>query len=197
MTDLHHPARPQPPAQDYPPVQVGREPLPRPRRGVQLFVALGGVVMVVSAITIGHSMNRLEQRLDTAPSAQVTHPPASAAPSPQERVCDVLEGGYPAVVDAIRESKEFMTTPWSDPGTIRTTNTLVRETDDLANELEGALGTDTPSQLRTATVEYITGLRALSMSNRDHASDEQMNGVGSLYNRSRHGVLLACGMDDR
>lgn len=199
MTDLHHPANQPPPAYDYgyPPIAPAPSLMPRPSRGPWLVSAVAALIAVGSVAFGVHAQSTAARGPAAGTPVQVSSPADDSPGAAQERVCGVLERGYPTVVDAIHQTNEFLTAPWSDPAAVRAANVLVRETTQLAGELEQALSNETPRELKTATSEYITGLRALGASYRDHASDEQINGVGALYSHSRHAVLQACGMEEK
>lgn len=199
MTDLHHPASQPPPAYDYgyPPISPPPIRAPRPSRGPWVVSAVAALIAVGSVAFGVHAQSTAPRGPATGAPAQVSSPADDSPGAARERVCGVLERGYPAVVDAIHQTNEFLTAPWSDPAAVRAANALVRETTQLAAELEQALSSETPRELKTAMSEYITALRALGASYRDHASDEQINGVGALYSHSRHGALQACGMEDK
>lgn len=176
---------------------------PRSARPRQAQTRAPWIITAAAVVVAAVSLVALVVIARSAALGRATVPPpavssaAESASTVQERVCGVLKSGYPAVMQAIQDANEFETTPWSDPAVVRVTNVLVRETDGLASELEAALGDNASGKLRAAVMEFITGLRALSMTERDHAGDEQMNGVAALYNRSRHGALQACGLEDK
>lgn len=198
MTDLHHPASPPPPAYDYGYPSSAPSPMV-PRRPSRAPWAVALVATLIAAGSLGFAIYARSSSVKEPADPGGSHISAQANDTPiaaQERVCGVLEQGYPGVVDAIHGTNEFQSTPWSDAGRVRASNVLVRQAATLADQLEAALSSTTPQELRSSVVELITVLRALSMTYRDHAEDEQMNGVGTLYNRSRHGALEACGMEN-
>lgn len=200
MTDLHHPSSPPPTSTydyGYPPATAGTLERRRTNNvpwlvaGAAVVVAVGAMTFGVQARSAGDGLRALNEPTQTSLGAN--QDPATS----QEDVCKVLREGYPTVLGAIHESNQFLTSPWSDPNRVRVSNVLARETWRLADQLDAALGDETQPEFRTVMIEYITGLRATSMTERDHGADEQINGVGTLFNQSRHGALRACGMDDR
>lgn len=174
---------------------------PHPARQMQAQSRAPWIITAVAVLIAAASLVALAVRGQrSAEPASVTTPaPVTAefsASAAQERICNTLKTGYPNVLAAVHASNEFLSVPWSDPDRVRTSNVLARETAELADELEAALTAETPRSLKAAVAEFITGLRAASMSYRDHAADEQINGVGALYNASRHEVLQTCGVED-
>lgn len=166
--------------------------MPAQSRAPWIITAVAVLIAAASLIALAVRGQRSAE-----PASVATPVPAEvSASAAQERICNTLKTGYPNVLAAVHASNEFLSAPWSNPDRVRTSNVLARETAELADELEAALTAETPRSLKAAVAEFITGLRAASMSYRDHAADEQINGVGALYNASRHEVLQTCGVED-
>jgi hypothetical protein len=183
----------------------GPAPLPYPvrrrRRGLLGFAVTLGVV----AVTAGVGAGAYVAGRSAAPAgpAQAVAAPTSVAPpiaptlSPeaaQAQTCGVLKANYRAVSDAIDAANKFDKTPWSDPAALSTVNNLVSLGMNFANQLEASLSPSTPPQLKTAVVEYVAALRATSISQRNHASNVQLNGTGLFYNQVVDQPLRICGI---
>lgn len=121
-------------------------------------------------------------------------PPALSPQAAQAKTCDVLRNGYETVANAIDERNKFKVNDWTDPALLTATNHLVTVSSEFARNIEGSLGTSTPQELRAAALDYVVGLRALSISERNHAAAAQLNGVGSFYNQVVDAPLRICGI---
>lgn len=132
-----------------------------------------------------------------SPPAVAGSAPGELSPSDaQAQVCGVLKAGYPSVVSALDEDNRFRSAPWSDPNLLAAVNQLVVTATDLADRLDASLTPSTPPELRTAATEYAAGLRAFSISERDHAPDSQINGTLQFYKQVRQPVLRLCGLPE-
>lgn len=194
---LPPPAPPAGPAPAETGWQAAPPPPPRPRWRRAVAVAVAGFVASVVLAVGAVALLSWIREPSTAP------PPPSAAPPPAEtlspeaaqaKTCNVLAAGYESVANAIDERNRFNSAPWTDPALLTATNTLVSATWQLADELEASLDTHTPAALKSAVTEYVTGLRALSISQRNHARDMQLNGVGAFYNQVVDAPLRICGI---
>lgn len=121
-------------------------------------------------------------------------PPALSPQAAQAQTCEVLKTAYAPVERAIAERDKFNTRGWSDPDLLASVNALVDSMNNLIIKLEGSLSPATPSNLRTAVVEYVAGLRAVSISERNHASNEQLNGTSFFYNQVVDAPFTICGI---
>lgn len=164
-----------------------------------LAAALVGVVFAVYSYASARA-EQIARQAVPALSAGVSEPqsaaPAALTPAQaQAKTCVALRENYPAVSAAIDEREKYNTRPWSDPELLASVNSLVDSMNSLTVALEGSLSPETPSALRTATLEYIAGLRALSISERNHASNVQLNGTGLFYNQVVDAPLKICGIN--
>lgn len=185
-----------------PPSAYGVPTAPQQRRRghvVPIAVAAGvlaGVLATTAAVAV------ISSRHASTPAGPAAVPPpqASSAPAPltpeaaQAQTCAVLKADYETVANAIDARNTFNSTPWSDPAMLAATNNLVAATGHLADSLETSLNSATPPELRSAVIDYVTGLRALSISQRNHARDLQLNGSALLYNQVVDAPLQICGI---
>lgn len=109
-------------------------------------------------------------------------------------MCDTLKAEYPRVVAAITDRNQYSKTPWTDPAIVASSESLARVTWSAADRVESTLVPALPKDYRQPAVEYVAGLRALSISHRDRAKDVQLNGVASFYNSVVDPVLAVCGI---
>lgn len=197
------PVVPYPPVPPYGPGAPAPLPYPAPprrRRGVLGAVAALGVVGVLAGVGVGAYAAGRNSTSSTPPAPAGPAPaagPAAPVLSPEDaqaQTCGVLKANYQAVANAIDERNKFDKAPWSDPGLLGAVNTLVSLGMSLAEQLDASLSPSTPPQLRTAVVEYVAGLRAMSISERNHASNVQLNGSGLLYNQVVDAPLKLCGI---
>ncbi|SLE83556.1 Uncharacterised protein [Mycobacteroides abscessus subsp. massiliense] len=188
---------PRPPAQGP---GYGYQPAPPappsrgPRRGLTPVIA--GVALVVG-VGVGAIAGVSLAGKESAPQSAVQSapPPATLTPSAaKDRVCNVLRTDYPAVSAAIDEVEKYNKSPWSDPLLLSAVNSEVDSINKLINGLETALTPEVPSDLRTAVLDYIAGLRAISISDRNHANNVQVNGTGLFYNQVLDAPLRICGI---
>ena len=197
------PLPPPPPSQPHPAVMMPTVPSLRSKaKRLRIATIVLGVIAVVAigvavvAISSGSGSKTISE--PSAPAVVAASPPSvSTAPEPgtaEEATCGVLRSGYENVANAIDERNRFNSTPWTDPAMIAATDALVGATGRLADQLEASLSSTTPNELRTAIVEYVAGLRALGISQRNHARDMQLNGVGALYNQVVEAPLRICGI---
>lgn len=195
------PVVPYPPVPPYGPVAPAPLPYPAPplrRRGVLSAVAAIGVVGLLAGVGVGaYAAGRSSAPVPVTPPA----PTASAAAAPvvspedaQAQTCGVLKAGYEGVANAIDDRNKYNSSPWTDPALLTSVNALVDVTSGLANKLENSLRPETPVNLRAAVVDYVSGLRALSISERNHAKDMQLNGVALFYNQVVDAPLHICGI---
>lgn len=191
--------QPQPPQQMWPPQPWGSGPPvtpPAARRRRVASIAAAVLAATLAAGGTGYAIGR-HHSAPTPPTA--TAPAEADALSPAAattRVCDALKAGYPAVVEAIDEDNAFRSAPWSDPNLLAAVNRFVTVATAFADRLEASLSQSTPPELRSAVIEYVAGLRAFSISERDHAPDSQINGTLQLYKQVRHPVLRLCGLPE-
>lgn len=165
--------------------------------GVVALVIGGGAAIANYAHTKGEELGRQAASTLTAgmSDVQTTAPAALTPAQAQAKTCAALRANYPAVSAAIDDREKYNTRSWSDPELLASVNSLVDASGTLIVALEGSLTTATPPQLRTATLDYVAGLRALSISNRNHASNVQLNGTGLFYNQVVDAPLKICGID--
>lgn len=95
---------------------------------------------------------------------------------------------------AIDEVETHNKDSWSDPALLGVSNRLVDAMNRLISVLENSLSPATPPELRRAVLEYVAGLRAVSISERSHASNTQLGGTGLLYNQVVDAPLRICGI---
>lgn len=192
-------AGPPPPAYGPPGVFVPQQ-RSRRRRTIAIAVAAGVVAGVVAATATVAITSGRHSSTPAAPAAVPVPPQASSAPAPltpeaaQAQTCAVLKAGYEPVANAIDARNRFQVNDWTDPALLSATSSLISVATGLAADLERSLEDSTPPELRLATIDYITGLRALSISERDHSSAKQLNGVGALYNQVVDAPLRLCGI---
>ncbi|TDH48123.1 hypothetical protein E2F47_24990 [Mycobacterium eburneum] len=159
------------------------------------------VAVLMTAVAAAAALFAVTDRHGTA--APAAPPPASPTPEPEHTVtpeeakaktCNALKESYPAVSHAIDEREKYNTRPWSDPELLRSVNQLVDAMQTLSAKLEDSLQVSTPPELRSAVLDYIAGLRAVSISERNHASNVQLNGTGLFYNQVVDAPLRICGI---
>lgn len=125
-----------------------------------------------------------------------TAAPAALTPAQaQAKTCAALRENYPAVSAAIDEVEKYNKTSWSNPDLLAAINVEVDSMNKLVGALEGSLSPETPADLRIAVQNYVAGLRAVSISDRNHASDVQANGTGLFYNQVVDAPLKICGIN--
>lgn len=195
---------PPPPPQPQPHPAVTMPAVPSLRSKARRFRIAAIVMGVIAVVAIGIAVVAISSDRGSktvsdpaAPVVEASPPLLSTAPDPaaaKETTCGVLRSGYESVANAIDERNRFNSTPWTDPAMLAATDELVGATGRLADQLEASLSSTTPSELRTAVVEYAAGLRALGISQRNHARDMQLNGVGALYNQVVEAPLRICGI---
>ena len=168
---------------------------PPSRRG-RVAVSVAAAILALAGAGVGGYMLGSQRPAAAAPAVAPTEADALSPDAAQARVCDVLKSGYGNVVAAIEENNKYKSAPWSDPNLLSATNNLVTAGLELADRLEASINAATPPQLRTAVIEYVAGLRALSVSNRNHAPDAQLSGVGQYYSQVRHAPLRLCGLPE-
>lgn len=171
---------------------------PRRGRGAVGFV-VGAVAAVlvagvaVGAYAAGRSASPTAPARPAAPSNVAPYPPPTLTPeAAQAQTCGVLKTDYPGVAHAVEERNTFNHAPWTDPGLLASVDTLVTTASSLADKLERSLRPETPAALRSAVVDYVAGLRALSISERNHSKDLQLNGVALFYNQVLEPPLRIC-----
>lgn len=175
---------------------------PRPRRSpaVAIVVAVGvaGLVAGVGAgaYGLGRSTSHAPAPVAAPTSSAPTAPAALSPEAAQAQTCGVLKANYETVANAIDERNKFNSAPWTDPGLLNAVNSLVAAGSGLADKLEASLQPATPANLRVAIVDYVAGLRALTISQRNHAKDMQLNGTALLYNQVVDAPLKICGIPD-
>lgn len=186
--------RPPGPEYGYPAPVAARPSLPARRTlivgvaGLALVVGVGVGVIAGVAVSGRDSTGPIAATTAVAPVEPLT--PAAA----KERVCGALRADYPAVSYAIGESEKVNKLPWTDPVVLRAVNNEVDSMTKLITSLETSLTESTPSELRSAVNDYIAGLRAVSISQRNHAPDLQANGTGLFYNQVVDEPLRICGI---
>jgi hypothetical protein len=165
---------------------------------IAVSVGVVGLVAGVAAGAYGLGRNSSPAPAPVAAPTSST-PPAPAALNPdaaQAQTCAVLKANYKNVANAIDNRNKFDKASWSDPGLLGAVNNLVSLGTNLADQLEDSLGPSTPPLLKTAVVEYVAGLRAMTISERNHAPNVQLNGTGLLYNQVMEAPLQICGIPD-
>jgi hypothetical protein len=160
---------------------------------------IAGVALVVG-IGIGAIGGLSLARKDSAaPSAAAPIPAVPmgeglTAAAAKERVCNALRTDYRAVADAIDEVDKYNKSPWTDPALLNAVNSEVDSINKLVHGLEASLVPEVPADLRAAVADYIAGLRAISISDRNHATNVQVNGTGLFYNQVLNPPLRICGI---
>jgi hypothetical protein len=166
-------------------------------------VAIAAAALIIGCVLGGVGYRLLAEPTSsdstvTSPSAtsMAPHPPPprSSPSAAKAKTCSVLEKDYPAVASAVHEEKQYENSSWTDPDLLRSSNQLVETMTKLAGNLERSLSAETPSSLRNAVVEYVAALRAVSISDRNRASNEQLNGTALFYNQVRKAPLKICGL---
>jgi hypothetical protein len=163
---------------------------------VTVLAAIASVIAIVAFSNAGSASRSVpadRQPVAQPPVAQAP-PPVSSPEDAKAATCDVLRTQYPTVASAVNDVEQFNKLSWSDPNSIRTVNTLVATMSKLTSDLENSLVASTPEELRTAVLNYVAGLRAVTISQRDHASNEEINGTGLFYNRVLSAPLRICGI---
>lgn len=112
----------------------------------------------------------------------------------QQKTCEILRSGYPAVSAAIDDRERFNTRSWTDSELLNSVNQLVEKMNRLASDLDSSLSHVVSTDFRTAVENYVAGLRAVSLSENAHASNVQLNGTGLFYNQVVDVVLPMCGI---
>lgn len=112
----------------------------------------------------------------------------------QQKTCEVLRTGYKPLAAAIDNMDRFKNRPWSDPELLASVAALVGAADQLSSDLEHSLSPSAPEEFGKAIQNYVTGLRAVSITEGSHASNVQENGVAKLYNQVVDVVLPMCGI---
>jgi len=168
---------------------------PPSRRG-RVAVSVAAAILALAGAGVGGYMLGSQRPAAAAPAVAPTEADALSPDAAQARVCDVLKSGYAEVAALIKENNQYKSAPWSDPNFLNAINNFVASGSDFADRLESSLTPATPPQLRSAVVEYVSGLRALTISARNHAPDSQINGTGQFYNQSRHAPLRLCGLPE-
>lgn len=193
---------PAPPPGGVPPQWHPPTPQPPPPRGRRTGLIVGAVAaLLATALVAGAAGAVITSSRDTAapaPTEPTNIAPAPAANSPTEAaaaLCNTLETEYPKIVDAINDRNQYNKTPWTDPAIIASSDNLARVMSEAADSLEGTLSADLPARYRTPAIEYVAGLRAMSVSHRERAKDMQLNGVASFYNSVIDPMLAVCGME--
>lgn len=194
---------PPPPPSSQPHPAVTLPPVPSLRSKARRFRIAAVVLGVVAVVAIGIAVVAISRDRGSktvsdpaAPVIAASPPVASPTPGPAiaKDPCGVLRDGYPAVSAAIDDRERFNTRAWSDPELLASVNRMVGTMTDLAVNLESSLTPSTPNDLRTAVLEYTAGLRAVSISERNHASNVQLNGTGLFYNQVVDAPLRICGI---
>jgi hypothetical protein len=167
--------------------------------GFRSMIAVGAVALVLgSAIgSLGYWLSADSKQAGPASAPPVTPSMSSASSAPRHAMmksCDVLRTNYPTVASAVDDREKYNTRSWNDPDLLASVNRLVDAMNTLAEKLEGSLNPDTPGGVRTAIVDYVAGLRAVSISERNHASNTQLNGTSLFYNQVMAPALRECGM---
>ena len=202
MTTSHAPA-PFPGGPPLPPPPWPPAPPPRPaRRWSTLTVVLTAVASAVVAGVVAGGATLIVSRSDEDRSASPPNPTALPAPPPpsvtaeeaQDQVCAVLRGGYETVAHDIDVRNTFKVNDWTDPAVLGAANNLVSSTSSLADKLQHALSPAAPDRFANTVNSYIAGLRALAISEQNHAPASQLNGVGDFYNQVMDAPLRLCGI---
>jgi hypothetical protein len=172
--------------------------LPRQRR-IWPALAVAGALLVTAVVAGG--AGALVVRGGEAPATPAD--PAASAPSQvsaparadaTRALCTTLEREYPAIVAAIDERNIYNREPWTNPDLIRTSDKLAQVTALAANEIQRSMSDSLPASTSRAALEYVTALRAMSISESAQAPAKQLNGIASLYNSVVDPVLAVCGI---
>ena len=176
-----------------PPPAYSPYPSAKRRRSVPVAVAVG---LTVLGAMLGGGVAALITTRHTAaapPTTTLASTPLTAAQA-QAQTCGILKAQYEGVANAVDERNKHNQDPWTDPGLLSSVNTLVDLATRLATDLEKSLLPQTPPELRSAVIDYVAGLRAMSISERNHSKDLQLNGVALFYNQVLDSPLRLCGM---
>ena len=199
-------ASPQPPHGFYNPLAVppaswqpGSADTQRfPRR---LAVPVTALIALVLGGVIGGAIGvHAVSRTIAAPTV-----PAAAAPTPaalelspdeaKANVCKALADNYPALVHVTQEKKKYNSSPWDDPGFLHALSNEHRVLTAMVTDIENALNSGpVPPELRSATQEYVAAVRAVDISDQQHASNKQLGGVGRFYNSVNKRPRELCGI---
>ncbi len=196
------PAAPYPPVPGYgqgAPYQAPAPYLVRPRRRVPIALAVSiGVAGLVAGVGVGaYALGRSSAPAPATPAAAPSAPPAPAVVSPEDaqaHTCGVLRANYEGVANAIDDLNKIKVNDWTNPELLAAANNLVTVAQGLADKLQDTLTPSTPLNVRAATTDYIAGLRALSIGQRNHAPAKELNGVALLYNQVLDAPLQICGI---
>ncbi|WP_071288230.1 hypothetical protein [Mycolicibacterium llatzerense] len=157
-----------------------------------------GVAGLVAGVGVGaYGLGRSSSPAPATPVAAPSAPPAPAVVSPEDaqaQICGVLKANYESVANAIDDRNKFKINDWGNPDLLTSTNNLVAATQSLANQLESTLVSSASPNVKSAMTEYIAGLRALGISQRNHAPADQLNGVALFYNQVLSAPLHICGI---
>ncbi|WP_131829368.1 hypothetical protein [Mycobacteroides abscessus] len=158
---------------------------------------IAGVALVVGigiGTIAGVSLAGKDSPGPAGPVQNVAPARASTPAAAKDQVCAALRADYPAVSRAIGEAEKVNKLSWSDPAVLQAVNNEVDSMTKLITSLETSLTESTPAELRAAVDDYIAGLRAVSISQRNHAPDLQANGTGLFYNQVVDAPLRICGI---
>lgn len=175
-------------------------PPPHPPRRKPPLIVLAAVAAAALALGggIGFAAGHRPTPTTGGPAIPTTThtaaPPQLSPQAAQAKTCDVLKTAYPPVERAIAERDKFNTRGWSDPDLLASVNALVDSMNNLIAKLEDSLSPSTPPNLQAAVVEYVAGLRAVSISERNHASNAQLNGTSFFYNQVVDAPFNICGI---
>ena len=98
------------------------------------------------------------------------------------------------MVKVAQEMKRYNSSPWDDPGFLHALSNEHRVLTAMISDIENALNSGpVPPELRSATQEYVAAVRAVDISDQQHASNTQTSGAHQLYNSVRKKARELCG----
>lgn len=171
--------------------------MPARRRAVWPWVVAVTAAVVCTAVGVVVTA-AVVSGTEATPSPAVTAapPPVSTTPAEARAVmCTTLEREHPAIVAAIDSRNVHTEAPWSDPNKVATTDRLAQLAWATASSLEASMREGLSAESARAGMEYVAGLRALSVSQQDRAPAKQLNGVAMFYNNAADRILAVCGME--
>ena len=156
-------------------------------------LVLGGVIG--GAIGV-HAFSRTTAAPTVISAAAPTPAPLELSPDEAKaKVCKALADNYPALVHVTQEKKKYNSSPWDDPGFLHALSNEHRVLTAMISDIELALNSGpVPPELRSATQEYVAAVRAVDISDQQHASNKQRSGVNRFYNSVNKAPRELCGI---
>lgn len=196
-TGVAPPPGPPPAPPQWQPGSFPPPPAPPRRRRVWPALAVAGALLATAVVAggAGALMVRGSDAPAAPPAPSSALPPAADPAAPADVMCSTLESEYPGIVAAINDRNVYDAAPWTDPGLVASSERLARVTWASASEIEQSIGEGLPPSYAKAGIDYVTALRAMSISESNKAVAKQLNGVASLYNSVVDPILAVCGIE--